>query len=123
MIFNIARIVITPYSLYASMDNYRLLEQTSAIPRFQPSAPSNKYDRIQWLKLDTIYVKGTMNASIRQINFVYNNNSSERLFLDSLKIYGENGLTPSLNYTFLYKNKNRLPASYFNLYYRSLGIQ
>lgn len=98
--------------LYASTNNYRLLEQTSAIPRFQPSAPSNKYDRIQWLKLDAIYIKGTMNAFIRQINFDYNNNSSERLFLDSLKIYGENGLTPPMNYIFSYKNKNRLPANY-----------
>jgi len=98
---------------YASSNDYKLLEMTSAIPRFQSNVPSNKFDRIQWLKLDAIFVKKTVNESLRQINFVYNNNSSERLFLDSVKIYGnETLLTPPMKYAFTYKNKSRLPAQY-----------
>jgi YD repeat-containing protein len=106
--------IILRGSVGMSINGYRLLEMTSAIPRFQPSAPSNKYDRIQWLKLDTICVKGKQNESVRQVNFVYNNSSSERLFLDSLKIYGANELTPPMKYAFLYRNKNRLPATYLS---------
>ncbi|MDR2292456.1 MAG: RHS repeat protein [Prevotellaceae bacterium] len=97
---------------HASADDYKLLGKTGAIPRFQPFPPSNKYDRIQWLKLDTICVRMALDANIRLLHLIYNNNSSERLFLESLKIYGENWLIPPMNYTFSYKNKNRLPAQY-----------
>ncbi len=100
------------FSYPTPVNAYKLLEMTSAIPRFQPIVPSNKYDRIQWLKLDDISIKCN-SEPIKQINFVYNNNSSERLFLDSLKVYGNNTLlAPSINYTFTYKNRNRLPAQY-----------
>jgi YD repeat-containing protein len=54
-----------------------------------------------------------MNLYVIQVNFVYNNNSSERLLLESLKIHG-NGiqLTSIMNYTFTYKNRSRLPSQY-----------
>lgn len=95
-----------------SMDDYKLLMMTSAIPKFQTSLPWNKFDRIQWLKLDKISIKRHF-TPIKQINFVYNDNSSERLFLDSLKVYGNNTLlAPSINYKFTYKNRHRLPAQY-----------
>jgi YD repeat-containing protein len=98
---------------YGSLNDYKLLEKTSAIPWFYQNVPSNKYDRIKWLKLDAISVKNSLNQAVSQINFIYNNNSSERLFLESIDVYGdETQLTSPLNYTFTYKNRSRLPAQY-----------
>ena len=101
------------FSYPTPVNAYKLLEMTSAIPWFQSAVPSNKFDRIQWLKLDNIYIKSNSDSIIKQINLYFNNNEYERLFLESLKIYGKNAQVPvSMNYTFTYKNSNRLPAQY-----------
>jgi hypothetical protein len=97
----------------AGINDFRFLDMTDAIPRFHPNMPFDKYDRIQWLKLDTVSVRNSLNEPLRQINFVYNSNSSMRLFLNSLSIYGnKNRLAPPMRYAFTYKNQNRLPAQY-----------
>lgn len=100
--------------LYPSLDNYKLLDMTSAIPRLQNNMIYNKYDRIQWLKLDAILVKNMDNQIIKQIDFTYNNNSSERLFLESLNICGrkDGEFNLPMEYAFTYKNRNRLPTEY-----------
>lgn len=94
-------------------DNYQLLDMINAIPRLQ-SVASDRFDRIQWLKLDTVSIKNTDDELIRRIKFNYNNNSSERLFLESLNVYGsdDGAFTMPMKYTFTYKNRNRLPAQY-----------
>jgi hypothetical protein len=100
---------------YQSIEDYKLLDMTYAIPRFQSNRPYNKYDRIQWLKLDAVSVKNTVNESVRTIHFAYNNNPAERLFLESLKLYGDGTqLEPPIKYTFTYKNRNKLPTQYLS---------
>lgn len=97
-----------------SINNYKLLNMTNAIPRFKPSPPTNIFDRIQWLKIDDISIKNANSTLLKQISFNYNNNPSERLFLESLKILGNDTQLPPVNYTFIYKNRNRLPSQYLS---------
>ena len=95
-----------------SNDDYLLLDMTQSIPRLNENYYSNKFDRIQWLKLDTINVKNSDSSRIKAITFSYNNNPEERLFLESLRFKG-GGLPgsqpePALRYDFTYNNKNKL---------------
>lgn len=99
---------------YSSADDYKLLEMTSAIPRLKMNWGVNKFDRIQWLKLDTILVKNGKDEILKRIDYTYNNKSSERLFLESINIYGstDNPSNSPMKYAFSYKNRNLLPAKY-----------
>lgn len=97
-----------------SVEDYLLLDRTETIPRFNPIRPANKFDRIQWLKVDDIVVKDVNAAQMKRICFAYNNKPTERLFLESLKIYGENASASPLNYAFAYKNRDRMPAGYLD---------
>jgi len=101
-----------------STDNYLLLGKTQSIPRLNENYYSDKFDRIQWLKLDTINVKDVYGSLIKAVTFSYNNNSSERLFLESLCLHRigwlgnlrERILETPMQYHFQYKNKQKLGA-------------
>lgn len=103
-------------------DPYPWLSQTSQIPRLAkmiPSAPVGYYnplDNIRWLKCDVIAIQQESSNQIKTVEFHYNNNPSERLFLDSLTIKGETQgkdgpygrPAPSYGYSFKYKNRHLL---------------
>lgn len=95
-----------------SNDDYLLLNMTLSIPRLNENYYSNKFDRIQWLKLDTINVKNSESSRIKAITFCYNNNPEERLFLESLRFKGGelpgSQPEPEIRYDFSYNNKNKL---------------
>lgn len=96
------------------------LSQISQIPRlaYMDSSPSlgytNPLDNIRWLKCDVIAIRQESASQIKTVEFHYNNNPSERLFLDSLTIKGETQgkddsyrpSVPSYGYSFTYKNRN-----------------
>lgn len=103
-------------------DPYPLLSRTSQIPRLNdnitspPVGYSNPLDNIRWLKCDVIAIQQESASQIKTVEFHYNNNPSERLFLDSLTIKGETQgkdgpygpPVPSCGYSFKYKNRHRL---------------
>lgn len=101
---------------------YPLLSRTSQIPRLNdnitspPVGYSNPLDNIRWLKCDVIAIQQESASQIKTVEFHYNNNPSERLFLDSLTIKGETQgkdgpygpPVSSYGYSFKYKNRHRL---------------
>lgn len=107
---------------YPTYDTYPLLSQTSQIPRLNdnitspPVGYSNPLDNIRWLKCDVIAIQQESASQIKTVEFHYNNNPSERLFLDSLTIKGETQgkdgpygpSVPSYGYSFKYKNRHLL---------------
>lgn len=96
------------------------LSQISQIPRLKNITPvpvgySNPLNNIRWLKCDEIAIRQESASQIKTISFHYNNNASERLFLDSLTIKGEtqgkdnpHKPVPSYGYSFTYKNRDLL---------------
>lgn len=95
------------------------LSKTLQIPRLKTIPPipvgySNPLDNIRWLKCDEIAIRQESASQIKTIAFHYNNNASERLFLDSLTIKGETQgkdnpygpPVPSYGYSFTYKNRD-----------------
>lgn len=103
-------------------DPYPWLSQISQIPRLTsmvhptPVGPVNPLDNIRWLKCDAITIQQETASQIKTVEFHYNNNASERLFLDSLTIKGETQgkdgpygqPAPSYGYSFKYKNRHLL---------------
>lgn len=116
------RLIFEQNSLHP-LDPYPLLSRTSQIPWLNnvvtsPSfgAYSNPLDNIRWLKCDVIAIRQESASQIKTVEFHYNNNASERLFLDSLTIKGETQgkdgpygkPAPSYGYSFKYKNRHKL---------------
>lgn len=103
-------------------DPYPWLSKISLIPRLTsmvpptPVGPVNPLDNIRWLKCDVIAIQQESSNQIKTVEFHYNNNPSERLFLDSLTIKGETQgkdgpygrPAPSCGYSFKYKNRHLL---------------
>lgn len=101
-------------------DPFPWLSKISQIPRLTsavpptPVGPINPLDNIRWLKCDVIAIRQESASQIKTVEFHYNNNSSERLFLDSLTIKGEtqgkdnpyDKSVPSYGYSFKYKNRH-----------------
>lgn len=109
--------------LHPTYDPYPWLSKITQIPRLTymvpptpVGPPSNPLDNIRWLKCDVIAIRQESASQIKTVEFHYNNNASERLFLDSLTIKGEtqgkdtpNGVpAASYGYSFIYKNRNQL---------------
>ena len=108
--------------LHPTYDPYPWLSRISQIPRLTnmgpstPVGPVNPLDNIRWLKCDMIAVRQEHASQIKTIAFHYNDNPSERLFLDSLTIKGETQgkdnpygrPVPSYGYSFKYKNRHLL---------------
>lgn len=106
--------------LHPTYDKYPWLSKTSQIPRLTdiiptpPVGPTNVLDNIRWLKCDVITIGQESASQIKTVQFYYNNNPSERLFLDSLIIKGETQgkdgpygpPAPSYRYSFKYKDRN-----------------
>jgi len=90
----------------ANVDDLLILDSWDSEYLSQFTSP--KYKKIQWLKLDDIYIKTFSGELRRQFNFGYNNNSNERLFLMNFTEYGPRDLT-GRQFTFSYLNKNLLP--------------
>ena len=103
-------------------NQYPWLTKISQIPRLTymiPPAPvgySNPLNNIRWLKCDVVAIRQESASQVKTIEFHYNNNPSERLFLDSLTIKGETqgkdspygSPVPSYRYSFTYKNRQLL---------------
>lgn len=97
---------------------YPLLSRTSQIPRLNDNITgySNPLDNIRWLKCDVIAIRQESASQVKTVEFHYNNDASERLFLDSLTIKGETQgkdgpygqPAPSYGYSFKYKNRHQL---------------
>lgn len=101
---------------------YPWLSQISQIPRLTsavppaPVGPTNPLDNIRWLRCDVVAIQQESASQIKTVEFHYNDNASERLFLDSLTIKGETQgkdgpygkPVPSYGYSFKYKNRDRL---------------
>lgn len=116
------RSIFEKNGLYPSYDPYPWLSRISQIPRLTYMAPptpvgyTNPLDNIRWLKCDVIAIQQESASQIKTVEFHYNNNASERLFLDGLTIKGETQgkdgpygqPVPSYGYSFTYKNRNRL---------------
>lgn len=108
--------------LHPAYDPYPWLSRISQIPRLTamvppaPVGPANPLNNIRWLKCDVIAIQQESASQIKTVEFHYNNNASERLFLDSLTIKGETqgkddphgSPVPSYGYSFKYKNRNLL---------------
>lgn len=108
--------------LHPTYERYPWLSKISQIPRLTymippaPVGPTNPLDNIRWLKCDVITIRQEFASQIKSIAFHYNNNTSERLFLDSLTImeetqgknYPYGPPVTSYGYSFTYKNRNRL---------------
>lgn len=108
--------------LHPTYDKYPWLSKISQIPRLTdmiptpPVGPVNPLNNIRWLKCDVITIRQEDASQVKAIQFHYNNNPSERLFLDSLTIKGETQgkdnpygtPVPSYGYSFKYKNRNKL---------------
>ncbi|WP_455612909.1 hypothetical protein [Bacteroides congonensis] len=115
------RLIFEQNSLHPE-DPYPLLSRTSQIPWLNngitspPVGYSNSLDNIRWLKCDVIAIRQESASQVKTVEFHYNDNSSERLFLDSLTIKGETQgkdnpygpPVPSYGYSFKYKNRHRL---------------
>lgn len=102
-----------PSSLYrACKFDGEIIDTTFLNNRSSPywrdkSMPVDVYQRILWLKLDRVSLKEN-GKTVKNINFIYNNNSTQRLFLDSLII--KDGAESFLGkYLFAYKNKALVP--------------
>lgn len=107
---------------HPTYDPYPWLSRISQIPRLTsalppaPVGPTNPLDNIRWLKCDVIAIQQESASQIKTVEFHYNNNASERLFLDSLTIKGETQgkdspygkPAPSYGYSFKYKNRHLL---------------
>lgn len=106
--------------LHPTYDPYPWLSRISQIPRLTSIVPPigfiNPLDNIRWLKCDMIAIRQEYASQIKTIAFHYNDNPSERLFLDSLTIKGETQgkdnpygpPVPSYGYSFKYKNRHLL---------------
>lgn len=104
------------------LDPYPLLSRTSQIPwlnntiTYPPGSFSNPLDNIRWLKCDVLAIQKEHGSQVQTVEFHYNNNASERLFLDSLTVKGETQgkdgpygkPVPSYSYAFQYKNRHLL---------------
>lgn len=108
---------IFPQNYYG--DRYPWLSRTSQIPRILPATAAgytNPLNNIRWLKCDAIAIRQEFASQVKTVEFHYNNNASERLFLDSLTVKGETQgkdnpygpPVPSYGYSFKYKNRNQL---------------
>lgn len=102
--------------LHPAYNPYPWLSRISQIPRLAAVGSTNPLDNIRWLKCDVIAIQQESASQIKTVEFHYNNNASERLFLDSLTIKGETQgkdnpygpPVPSNVYSFKYKNRNLL---------------
>lgn len=105
---------------HPTFDRFPWLSKTAQIPRLNsavppaPVGPKNPLDNIRWLKCDVVAIRQESASQIKTVEFHYNNNPSERLFLDSLTIKGEtqgkdnpyDKSVPSYGYSFKYKNRH-----------------
>ncbi len=97
---------------YHSTEPFPLLHMTDAIPRLRNSYPDNILEHLQWLRMDRMEVLSTRGTDANKIiEFTYNNNPEERLFLEKLNIYGNSFSWlhgKSLTYSFTYKDRQKL---------------
>jgi YD repeat-containing protein len=95
----------------STLDDYMLLDRANSIscPWYNHNDQSynNKFDYIQWLKIDNILILDGVDNSLRKVLFTYHENPNERLFLEKVSILGSEFST-TLTYAFDYKDRDKL---------------